>query len=27
VNAIEQWIKRNDPSLEQIESRVDAKGR
>ena len=27
VNAIEQWIKRNDPSLDQIESRVDAKGR
>ena len=27
MNAIEQWIKRNDPSLDQIESHVDAKGR
>lgn len=27
VNAIEQWIRQNDPTLDQIESRVDAKGR
>jgi hypothetical protein len=27
VGAIQQWIKQNDPSLDQIESRVDAKGR
>jgi hypothetical protein len=27
VGAIQQWIRQNDPSLDQIESRVDAKGR
>jgi hypothetical protein len=27
VGAIQQWIKQNDPSLDQIESRADAKGR
>ncbi|MEN3370161.1 MAG: hypothetical protein V7609_2304 [Verrucomicrobiota bacterium] len=27
VGAIQQWIKQNDPSLDRIESRVDAKGR
>ena len=27
VNAIQQWIRQNDPTLDQIESRVDAKGR
>jgi hypothetical protein len=27
VGAIQQWIQQNDPSLDQIESRVDAKAR
>jgi hypothetical protein len=27
VDAIQQWIRQNNPSLDQIESRVDAKGR
>jgi hypothetical protein len=27
VGAIEQWIRQNNPTLDQIESRVDAKGR
>jgi hypothetical protein len=27
VGAIQQWIRQNDPTLDQIESRVDAKGR
>jgi hypothetical protein len=27
VGAIQQWIRQNDPSLDQIESQVDAKGR
>jgi hypothetical protein len=27
VGAIQQWIRQNDPSLDQIESRVDSKGR
>jgi hypothetical protein len=27
VGVIQQWIRQNDPSLDQIESRVDAKGR
>jgi hypothetical protein len=27
VGAIQQWIRQNNPSLDQIESRVDAKGR
>ncbi|HEV2805022.1 MAG TPA: hypothetical protein VGW57_08850 [Chthoniobacterales bacterium] len=27
VGAIQQWIRQNDPSLDQIESRADAKGR
>jgi Protein of unknown function (DUF1353) len=27
VDAIQQWIRQNDPTLDQIESRVDAKGR
>jgi hypothetical protein len=27
VGAIQQWIRQNDPTLDQIESRVDAKRR
>ena len=27
VGAIQHWIRQNNPSLDQIESRVDAKGR
>lgn len=27
VGAIQQWIRQNDPSLDQIESRADSKGR
>lgn len=27
VGAIQEWIRQNDPSLDQIESRADAKGR
>ena len=27
VNAIQQWIRQNDPTLDQIESRADAKAR
>jgi Protein of unknown function (DUF1353) len=27
VGAIQDWIRQNNPSLDQIESRVDAKGR
>jgi hypothetical protein len=27
VGAIQQWIRQNNPSLDQIESRVDSKGR